>query len=346
MRVVGQCRPRRGTLGQESTGEDGLLTSQAPNTRSVRHLLEDAIRAGDGVVGGGGVLTHVPQPLSRPFGSAELVEHEAVQAIDVGESRAPLPSASFLDGIQRYAVVGRFGLVPVVRGSVAAAVLGRHKQDLSVECLQSEEFIVVCINRLSDRQLRELEATGLPICDSGEAEREHPILDVHMAARVVEGRREAVELAAAREYLRDRNQDWLVVDGSVAPYLDQREASRVLGLIKSHETQFLEGDDLKTALTLPVGFRTSVFARPIGKRSVVHSWYLRLWPREGHDLLFGLVRLERATVEDGASRATEISGWMLSERSPLSAPDGRWDRLIYPVRRVESYLRAQMGDWL
>jgi hypothetical protein len=308
--------------------------------------LEDAIRAGDGTVGSGGVLTHVPHPLSRPFGSAELIEHETVQAIGVGDPRDPPAGASFLDGIQRYAVVGRFGLVPVVRGAVAAAVLVRHEQDLAVEYLRSEEFIVVSTHRLSGHRLAELEATGLPVFDSGEGEREHPIVDVHLAARVVEGRREAAELAAARGYLGSRPQGWLVVDGSVAPYLDEAKAARVLGLIKSHETQFLEGRDLETALTLPAGYRTSVFARSVGERRTVHSWYLRLWPREEHDLLFGLVRLELAPSEDSARQATEISGWMLAERAPLSAPDSRWDRLIYPVSRVEAYLRAQMGDWL
>ncbi|UCG87071.1 MAG: hypothetical protein JSW71_00550 [Gemmatimonadota bacterium] len=305
-----------------------------------------AIRAAEGTVGGYTVLTHVPQPLSRPFGSAEPVEHEPIEAISVPTTGVAPPGTGFLDGIQRYAVVGRFGLTPVVRGYVAAAVMGRHEQSLSVESQQSEEFIAVNVQRLSDCQARVLEETGLPLYDTGETEREHPILEVHMAAQLVEARREAVELSAARRYLKTRREGWLVLDGSIAPYVDEDDSPRVLGLVKSHETQFLAGSDLRTALTLAARHRTSVFARRIGEQKEVHSWYLRLWPWEGRDLLFGLVRLERSPSAEAGVEASEISSWMLSERSPLSAPDGRWDRLVYPVRQVESYLRAQIGDWL
>jgi len=333
-------------LGRERLSEGVLLTSEPRTTRSARHVLEGAIRAADGTVGGYAVLTHVPQPLSSPFGTAQPVEHETVEAIEVGATALAPSDTGFLDGIQRYAVVGRFGLVPVVRGYVAAAVMGRHDQNLSVESQQAEEFIAVNMHRLSDRQVLGLEDTGLPLYDTGETEREHPILEVHLAAQVVEARREAAELSVAKRYLGIRREGWLVVDGSITPYLSGGDSARVLGVIKSHETQFLTGSDLATALTLPACHRTSVFARRAGERKQVHSWYLRLWPWEGHDLFFGLVRLERLPAGDSTAQATEISSWLLSERSPLSAPDGRWDRLIYPVHQVESYLRAQIGDWL
>lgn len=252
----------------------------------------------------------------------------------------------FLDGIQRYAVVGRFGLAPVVRGYVAAAVMGRREKSLAVEVQQAEDFVAVDMERLSDRQVAELEETGLPLYDTGRLDREHPILEVHMAAQLVQSRREAVESSVAERYWRTSREGWLVVDGSVEPYLGGARPQRVLGIVKSHETQYLSGSDLEAALTLSAGHRTSVFARRTGEQSPVHSWYLRLWPWEGHDLLFGLVRLERPPTGGAATEASEISSWMLSERSPLSAPDGRWDRLIYPIHQVESYLRAQIGDWL
>jgi hypothetical protein len=210
----------------------------------------------------------------------------------------------------------------------------------------SEEFIAVSVDRLSADQLRRLETTGLTLYDTGCADREHPILDVHIAARVVESRRESVELAVVQLHRRERPGSWLVVDGSITSYLGQEDSSHILGLIKSHETQYLDGEDLRTALTLPAGYRSSVFARNTLERDKVYSWYLRLWPWDGNDLLHGLVRLERAPIADAVEQASEISAWMLSERSPLSAPDGRWDRLIYPIRQVESYLRAHVEGWL
>ena len=36
-----------------------------------------------------------------------------------------------------------------------------------------------------------------------------------------------------------------------------------------------------------------------------------------------------------------VSRWLLAETTPLSLPDARWDRLIYPVLDCESFLRAR-----
>jgi len=31
----------------------------------------------------------------------------------------------------------------------------------------------------------------------------------------------------------------------------------------------------------------------------------------------------------------------LRERAPVSTPDARWDRLLYPIHDVETYLRSR-----
>jgi hypothetical protein len=250
-----------------------------------------------------------------------------------------------MDGIQRYAVVGRFGVIPVVQGYVAAAVMVRQQDALRVGIHRSQELIVAPLDRLTQRQQDQIRQTGIPLHDSGESERDHPILDVHLAAAVVARCRERMEAGVAREYLKSRGEEWLVVDGSISELMTDVQPARILGLVKSHETQFLQGGELTTALTLPVGCRTSVFARESRVRETVHTWYLRLWPWENRDLLHGLIRLERSPAAEPGPEATEISGWMLSERAPLSAPDGRWDRLIYPIRQVEAYLRTHVGGW-
>ncbi len=41
------------------------------------------------------------------------------------------------------------------------------------------------------------------------------------------------------------------------------------------------------------------------------------------------------------ARADEISRRLLAETMPLSLPDPRWDRLHYPVRDCEAYLRTR-----
>ena len=74
----------------------------------------------------------------------------------------------------------------------------------------------------------------------------------------------------------------------------------------------------------------------------MYAWGLRLWPWEGRDLLFGLVRVEAARRPETLALADEWSRWILAERAPVSAPDARWDRLLYGIHNVEDYLRARL----
>jgi hypothetical protein len=224
-------------------------------------------------------------------------------------------------------------------------VLARQGQELVAQFVGGEEFIVVPVDRLPGEGITVLEQTGLTLLDSRAGDRPHPIADVYFAARVVESRREAVELDVGGKYLEKDRGGWLVVDGSLSGYDWVDNRTQLLGVVKSHETQFLQGLDLETALTLPSQHRTSVFARRVRGRRRVYTWYLRLWPPEGHDLLHGLVRLERPAADGVVEEATAVSRWLLAERAPIAAPDERWDRLLYPIRQVEEYLRARAGGW-
>jgi hypothetical protein len=281
-----------------------------------------------------------------PFAAASRIEDERILAHDVGGPGEPPERVAFLDGIQRYAVEGRIGLIPVVRGYVAAAVLERAAGSLRPVEVAAEEFLVVPESRLTAHQRAALSVTGLPLVDCSEADRAHPILDVQLAAKIVEGRRTHLEVRLAERVIERHPDGWLVIDGSLTDLggvLDR--APRAVGLIKSHETQFLDGADLETALTLPDGHRSSVFARGGGKRITVYTWYLRLWPWEEQELLHGLVRLERPARPESVHGASAVSRWMLAERAPLATRDARWDRLLYPIQQVETYLRAQAGGW-
>lgn len=324
--------------------------------RSLHHRLRDAVRAAGGTVADDLPHRHVAPPVQSPFAAAAPVEHAEVRAVAVGAPAEPPPLTGFLDGVQRYALAGRFGLTPVVRAYVAAAVLGRDGTGAPLRPLhvRTEAFVVAPYARLGDRQLAALTESGLPVFDCDAGERAHPILDLQAAVAVVEQRREALEREVGTAHLAAGAERWLVVDGGIGGlWRGDDPPSHVLGIVKSHETQYLAGRDLEVALTLPAGRRTSVFARDrragadvgAGARAEVYSWYLRLWPWEDHDLLFGLVRLERPAAAEAVAEATALSRWILAERAPLSAPDGRWDRLLYPIRQVETYLRAQAGGW-
>jgi hypothetical protein len=66
-----------------------------------------------------------------------------------------------------------------------------------------------------------------------------------------------------------------------------------------------------------------------------------MWPWEGNDLLYGLVRIEARAHADTLVAASAISAWLLRERAPVSTPDARFDRLLYPIHDVETYLRSR-----
>jgi hypothetical protein len=136
-------------------------------------------------------------------------------------------------------------------------------------------------------------------------------------------------------------EEWLVVDGILSDSEALATHPRVLGVIKSHGAQYFTGPDLERALTLPPAHRSSVF-RPRGHaHHPVYSWYLRLWPWEGHDILYGLLRVEARAHAGTVAAAGVISAWLYTERAPLATPDARFDRLLYPIHDVETYLRTR-----
>jgi hypothetical protein len=62
--------------------------------------------------------------------------------------------------------------------------------------------------------------------------------------------------------------------------------------------------------------------------------------------MWGLVRIEAALPGAAESpalltrRADAISRALLAEVAPLALPDARWDKMVYPIRDCEQFLRA------
>src|SRR5438105_3817817 len=136
--------------------------------------------------------------------------------------------------------------------------------------------------------------------------------------------------------------EWLVVDGVLSDSTALSEHPRALGVVKSHGAHYFEGAELERALTLPDGHRSGVFRpRARGAGRDIYSWYVRLWPWEGNDLLYGLLRLEARAHPDTLALAAPIAAWVRAQRAPIATPDRRWDRLLYPIHDVETYLRAR-----
>ncbi len=306
----------------------------------LRQVLHEA-----GTLGAGTDIGRAGPPIPVPFGTATSVEGPVVQSVTVPEPFVSVADVGFADGIQRMTIEGWVGVVPVVRAFTSAAVLWRVERELTPVAYEAEEFLVTSVESLPRSVADRLRDLGMPVFDSGQPERAHPMMDLRRAADIVERRRRSLERKVVRRFRMDHALEWIVVDGGLRGYGTMSGGNRFLGVIKSHETQFLAGVDLEVALTLAAGERTTVFEPGGVEGEPMHSWYVRLWDWAGHDILHGLLRLERIPGPEVLEQVNDISRWMLAERAPIAAQDRRWDRLLYPIHAVETYLRARAGSW-
>jgi hypothetical protein len=272
----------------------------------------------------------------------ELVEDAELRVRAVEAVEPPGPVA-FLDGIQQWRVVGYDGVVPIAVAYVAAAVRRRGPDRRLVTTARAErELVIAPPGVFSPERRRTIEAAGLEVASPADFPVGQPGRMLEATRREVHRARQALERIVGERAVSEMDaQEWLVVDGQLAVSAPLARHPRTLGVIKSHGAQFLEGRHLERALTLPAAHRTSVF-RVLGGhgRTAVDSWYLRLWPWEGNDLHYGLLRIEACAEATPAGRAAALSGWLLRERAPLVSRDARTDRLLYPIHDVETYLRS------
>jgi hypothetical protein len=274
---------------------------------------------------------------------ADLVEGNELQTHPIPEPRIPNP-VSFLNGMQRWSVVAYDGVAQIVNAYVAAAVCRRDDRGVLHATLEkARAFAIAPADRLSPalRALLEQAAPDIEPVDGDLVEQPARYLEqVESTVRRARAHLERELAEAATASLGDG--EWLVLDGLLSRSPAVARHPRALGVIKSHGAQFLEGRGLERALTLPAGYRTSVFAVRGGHtRTEVYSWYLRLWPWEGNDLLYGLVRVEARAAAETVKQASALSAWLWAERAPLATPATRWDRLLYPLHHVEEYLKAR-----
>lgn len=279
-------------------------------------------------------------------GDAEPVEGPSIDVRSVAGS-APSAFTHFLDGIERSCVVAYVGVIPIVYGYVAAVVRERRDGAFVQFALREEEGLFFPFDHIPRERLTEL---GLPEASLHDTRSQgstvHPVRFADLGREAVKRRRERLEADMAIEWAQKTRQEprssWLLIDGGadVAPKV--LGTGRVVGLVKSHRTQFIPPDAMARVLGMGARQRSTVFRplRPdVGK---VYSWYLRLREREKRDLYFGLARVEAHADAETVALADDISRWLLSEVAPLSLPDPRWDTLLYPIRDCESYLRARM----
>ncbi|MBK8005503.1 MAG: hypothetical protein IPK12_16665 [Gemmatimonadetes bacterium] len=267
---------------------------------------------------------------------ARLVEQGEVGGIAVGLAEPWPDPVAFLDGMQRYEVMAYAGASPVVVAEVAGAVLERHDRQLHAALAARRRLVIARPAVLADLGDAIEDHQAIPLPEDGPP---HPVHDFLLARREVDAARGRLEVELGHSF-RARSDAWLIVDGTLTESPQWAADGRMLGVCKSHATLPFADTDLEQYLRLPVGHRSPVF-QPAGHDvAPVWSWALRLWPWEGRDLLHGLVRIEAAPRDETLAQVDQLSRWLIAERSPVSTPDPRWDRLLYGIRAVEQYLRA------
>jgi hypothetical protein len=285
--------------------------------------------------------------------SAQLVEGSAMRAIRIpGLSRETTSDfGAFLDGTQSVRVIGHHFGLPIVLGTVSAAIRVRVNRRLTTWGHQPPRVDrkiyapLRYIPSLANISPGEAGEANWQIVDTSTADKngeypsQHPVALFERATRAVDRDREALEDELAEAWCA-RGEAPLFVDGGISRSGRVSASSCAIGVIKSHRTLYVEGDALRTVMGLKRRERSSIFRVSPRSRNSVLSWYLRLRDADGHDPMWGLVRVEAAESERAAERADEVSRWVIAETSPLALPDGRWDKMSYGIRDCEEFLRA------
>lgn len=332
-----------------------LVSNSGPDAASraaLRSLMQRL--PGMSLVEGGRSVEPITSSEAPVLRSAQMVEGTALRAFKIpGLSRENVSEfGAFLDGAQKVQVVGHHLGMPIVFGTASAAVrvrLNRRMITWEHQPPRVERRIFAPLRYLPS--LAELRPGSGPsgsdwqIVDTSTADKngeypsQHPAVLLERAIRAVDQERERLEDELAEAWCA-RGEAPLYVDGGISRSSLVASSSRAVGVIKSHRTLYVEGDALRIVLGLAQGERSSVFRVSPRSRSSVMSWYLRLRDPSGRDAMWGLVRVEVADSDRPAERADEISRWVLAETTPLSLPDGRWDKMAYGVRDCEEFLRA------
>jgi hypothetical protein len=268
---------------------------------------------------------------------ARLLEDDRLAWHAIGPAEPWNEPVAFLDGIQHLEIIAYAGTTPLFVAEIAAAVRERHERRLVTALVERRVLVLGRLSALAaaDSALGKLHLVELP--DDTDP---HPLIDRRAAAEALDRARGELEVAIGSRW-RGTGTAWLVVDGSLAESPAWAEDPRMVGVVKSHATLPFSSPDLERYLRLPPGHRSSLFAPASRRLAPVRSWGLRLWPWEGKDLFHGLVRVEVAPANGTPARADQLSRWLLAERAPVSAPDPRWDRMLYGIHGVQQYLRAR-----
>jgi hypothetical protein len=300
--------------------------------------------------------TTVTPPEPPRVVDSDVIESTTVRAHRIDEPPT-VGFSAFLDGAQESRIVHYADGVPIVFGRASAVVRQRLLRRLVTwkrPVIRSRLYVPRALvspavwARAVESSFEVVDTTeqrdgqmGAPASPNDA----HPFAVAQRALDAVKRDREATERQLAEDWCATQSET-LFVDGSIATS-DRVSRSRLaVGVIKSHRTLYVTGPAMRVVQTLRENHRSSVLKVEAYHRTSVASWYLRVRDCAGRDPMWGLLRVETALPDVAespqaiAARANLISRWILAEGTPLSLPDGRWDKMVYGIRDCEEFLRA------
>jgi len=290
-----------------------------------------------------------------------VVESDVIESTTVRAHRIDEPPtvgfAAFLDGVQESRIVHYADGIPLILGRASAVIrqrLLRRMVTWKRPVVRSRLYIPRAL--VSPALWARALESSFDVVDTTEqtdgrmgapssANDAHPFAVAQRALDAVKRDREATERQLAEDWCVTQAET-LFVDGSIATSERVSRSPLAIGVIKSHRTLYVSGPAMRVVQTLPPRHRSSVLRVEAFHRTSVASWYLRVRDCVGRDPMWGLLRVETALpdIADSpqaiAARANLISRWILAESTPLSLPDGRWDKMVYGIRDCEEFLKA------
>jgi hypothetical protein len=263
----------------------------------------------------------------------------------------------FLDGIERKRIVFYYRQISVIYGCVGAAIIKRTDKKLhscGLEKFSENFYLPLKINSDAPNhyfEQEEIKQLGKNYINIGEKNYtgSYPILPAEFtqaAHAKIQTERNSLETSLAQRWCdTSKNDGWLFKDGRIEGKIS---GDNIAGIIKSHQACYFDYEEQYKIYTMGKGQRSSVFqpADKNGKKENVFSWYLRLHSDKRSGVNdFGIIRVEIPAKESLLKKVDEISSWILLETKPVGFPASRWDRMIYPIKYCEDYLKAKAPSW-
>ncbi|MFQ3550296.1 MAG: hypothetical protein SNJ70_11165 [Armatimonadota bacterium] len=284
--------------------------------------------------------------------NSRVVENrDSIELISVGEPEYGKINC-FLDGMQRTRTAFYSKGVPIVYAYTAAVIRKRaetRKMENYARPISKEALYIPY--KIYDKDI--IENAGIATIDTSDDLKEfvnHPAMLEQYAAEKINNTREDLESTLANRWIEENinNDDWIIIDGSLPKIESKIDPSNInaIGMIKSHNTLYFPMEEMSKVFAMQVGQRSSVFIPDSPKKAPVHSWYLRLYPNDGKDPFFGLIRVEVPMCDRTFDIVNSICKWILNEKNPLSLPDMRYDKMLYPIRDCEQYLKSLAPSYI